>query len=332
MDKVDLQHGGGGTAMQDMLSRLLAKVTLRKVQGGIGLDELDDAGTIPLGDMTLVLTTDSYTVKPLFFNGGNIGKLSVCGTINDLAVMGAKPLALSSAFIVSAGFLFSDLEKIMDSLNAVLEEADVPLITGDTKVIEGEGLTISTTGIGIAKNIVRDSGLKVGDKIIVNGTVGDHGLAILSQREGIEFETKLCSDCAPLWDMVNEVLGYGVHAMKDPTRGGLASALNDMAQKSGVGVLINEEDIPLQDAVRSASEMLGIDPLTVANEGKIIFGVSADDATDVLKTLHGNRYGKDAKIIGEVTAEGTGCVTLETVIGGRRILETPVGDPVPRVC
>ncbi len=331
--KIKLIHGGGGEAMQELISCILGGISRRRVEGGIGLDELDDAATIPLGDRNLVFTTDSYTVKPLFFPGGDIGKLSVCGTINDLAVMGAKPLAISSAFVFGEGFSFANLNRIVESMNKASEETNTPIVTGDSKVVEDDiGLIINTSGLGIADKIVRDSGLEAGDKIIINGTVGDHGIAVMAKREGIGFETRLKSDCAPLWGLVGDILVYGIHAMKDPTRGGIANSLNEMARKSGVGILVHEGDIPVKEEVRAASEMLGIDPLTVANEGKVLMGVSDSDAEKVLEKIRKNRYGKNARIIGEVIKERKNRVILETIVGGKRILETPMGDPVPRVC
>jgi hydrogenase expression/formation protein HypE len=331
--RVKLIHGGGGEAMQELISLISESISKRKVEGGIGLDELDDAATIPFQGRNLVFTTDSYTVKPLFFSGGDIGKLSVCGTVNDLAVMGARPIAISSAFVVGEGFALSDLKRIVDSMDKVSREADTPIVTGDTKVVEDNvGLIINTTGIGVAVKVIQDSGLMEGDKIIVNGPIGDHGIAIMAEREGIEFETSLESDCAPLWGLVEGILGYEIHAMKDPTRGGIANSLNEFARKSGVGVLVYEEEIPVREEVRAASEMLGIDPLTVANEGKVLVGVSDSDAEKVLKKIRKSRYGGGARIIGEVTRENKGRVILETVVGGSRILEAPMGDPVPRVC
>jgi hydrogenase expression/formation protein HypE len=332
MKRIKLLDGGGGEAMHELISEIVKNLSLVKVDGGIGLDALDDSATIPLGGSNVVFTTDSYTVKPLFFPGGDIGKLSVSGTINDLAVMGARPIALATSFVIGEGLPLSDLKKIVRSMNAVCEEIPVPIVTGDTKVIENLDLIITTTGIGISDNPIRDSGLEIGDMIIVNGTVGDHGMAIMATREGIEFETGLRSDCTQLWSLIEKILEYDIHAMKDPTRGGLANSLNEMAKKSGVGILIHEDKIPVRGEVRSASEMLGIDPLMVANEGKVVVGVRDKDAEDVLKRMRKMRGGVNAKIIGEVTEKNRGQVIMETVIGGRRILETPAGDPVPRVC
>jgi hydrogenase expression/formation protein HypE len=331
-ERVKLIHGGGGEAMHGLLSVLLEKISNKNVAGGIGLAELDDAATIPFKGEQLVFTTDSYTVKPIFFPGGDIGKLSMCGTINDLSMMGGKPLAISSAFIVGAGFPIDDLHTIVESMDAVSREIGVPIVTGDTKVVENDiGILINTAGLGVAKKVVSDAGLRPGDKIIINGPVGDHGMAVLAGREGIAFETSLVSDCAPLWPMVEKVIGYDLHALKDPTRGGLASCVNEMAHKAKVDVFLDEDLIPVRESVRAASGMLGIDPLTVANEGKAVFGVAPGDAEAVLKALKKTKYGRDAVMFGEVI-KGTGRVILKTSIGGERLLEAPAGDPVPRVC
>ena len=250
--------------------------------------------------------------------------------------MGAKPLAISNAIIMQEGFPIADLDRIMKSLNETCEEVDVAVITGDTKVMEQgkiDGIVMVTTGIGIAKKgeIVRDSTLEVGDKIIVTGSLGDHGMSLMSFREGFGFETDLKSDTAPMWNVVKKALDVGgVTAMKDPTRGGFANAINEMASKSGKGVLLHQEAIPIKKEVHAVSEMLGIDPFEVANEGKVVMGVKADKAEEVLEAIKTEEYGKDAAIIGEVI-EGD-YVVVETPIGGERILEAPIADPVPRVC
>ncbi len=337
-DKINMVHGAGGEVMQDMIGDIiLGNLSKTSVNGGIGLEALDDGATIPLDDDHVVVTTvDSHTVQPLFFPGGDIGRISAAGTLNDVSVMGVKPVALTNAMVISEGFPRSDLETIMKSMNEACEEVDAAIISGDTKVIDQDkldGIIISTSGIGIGKkeDIVTDAGLEVGDKIIITGSVGDHGMAIMSKREGFGYDTELKSDVAPVWSMVEAAKKVGtITAMKDPTRGGIANALNEMANKSGVGMLLDEEKIPIKDAVNAVSEMLGIDPFEVANEGKVIMGVKADEAEDVLDSIQKTKYGKDAQIIGEVT-EGKH-VLMETVIGGERLIEPPIADPVPRVC
>jgi len=335
--KIGMSHGAGGEIMQDLISDIiLGNIKNKKVNGGVGLDELDDGASIPFGEYEIIISTDSHTIHPIFFPGGDIGKISMAGTINDVSVMGAKPLAIASAMVLSEGFLSEDLTKIVKSMDAVSREVDVAIVTGDTKVMEKDKLDkiiITTTGIGIVKKgeVKRDSNLKVGDQIILTGSVGDHGIALMSYREGFGFETDLQSDVAPVWGMVEAALNVGgVDAMKDPTSGGIANALNELASKSGVGMLIDEDKIPLKREVIAASEMLGIDPYEVANEGKVIMGVEKNKAEEILQAIRNTKYGKEAQIIGEVT-QGRH-VILDTIVGGRRILEEPIADPVPRVC
>ena len=336
-DKISMNHGAGGEVMANLItSAVLDNITKKSVNGGISLDALDDGATIPIGDYEIVVTTDGHTIDPLFFPGGDIGRISAAGTINDVSVMGAKPLAISNAIIMQEGFPIADLDRIMKSLNETCEEVDVAVITGDTKVMEQgkiDGIVMVTTGIGIAKKgeIIRDSTLEVGDKIIVTGSLGDHGMSLMSFREGFGFETDLKSDTAPMWNVVKKALDVGgVTAMKDPTRGGFANAINEMASKSWKGVLLHQEAIPIKKEVHEVSDMLGIDPFEVANEGKVVMGVKADKAEEVLEAIKTEEYGKDAAIIGEVI-EGD-YVVVETPIGGERILEAPIADPVPRVC
>jgi hydrogenase expression/formation protein HypE len=330
--KVSMMHGAGGEVMGELLQ------TLTKFKhnnaGGIGLEALDDGAVIPVNGTNLVFTTDSHVVRPVFFPGGDIGRIAVCGTINDLAMMGGRPVALSCGMIIEEGFEIDDLARIVDSMDEALGEAGASLVTGDTKVMERgalDGIVINTAGIGIARHIVRDNGLKPGDIIIVSGTLGDHGIAIMAHREGFDLGEQIHSDVAPLWGLVEQVLDAGpVHAMKDPTRGGFASAINEMARKSGVSVRIREECIPVRKSVSSAAAMLGIDPLEVANEGKVVMGVPPSSVDSILSALHGHRYGKDAAVVGVVTKGSH--VIMETTIGGERFIEPPMGDPVPRVC
>ncbi|MEW6011430.1 MAG: hydrogenase expression/formation protein HypE [Methanobacterium sp.] len=335
--KIGMSHGAGGEVMQNLISDIILKnIKNKRVNGGVGLDDLDDGASIPLGDLEIVLSTDGHTVDPLFFPGGDIGKLSIAGTVNDIAVMGAKPLAITNGMVIREGFPADDLETIVKSMDAVCQETGVSIITGDTKVMEQgklDEMIITTTGIGVVNKgeIKRDSSLKVGDKIILSGSVGDHGMALMSYREGFGFDTDLQSDVAPIWEIVEKALAIGgVTSMKDPTRGGLANALNEIANKSGVGLLVEEDKIPLKEPVIAVSEMLGIDPYEVANEGKVIIGVEKELADETLSAIRKTRYGAEAQIIGEVTEDNH--VILETSLGGKRILEAPIADPVPRVC
>jgi len=346
--RVTLSDGAGGEKMQAFIRRFILS-NLETAAGEIPLGLLDDSAVID----GIVFTTDSYTVKPLFFPGGDIGSLSVAGTVNDLSVMGAQPIALSCSLIISDGFLLKDLDVILQSMKEYAQMADVPVITGDTKVVERtavEGLFINTSGIGkrsqyLDKNIeaVRarreydynwpnDSALAAGDKIIISGTVGDHGVALLSFREGYGFETKVKSDAKPLNHMIEKALRVGgVTVMKDPTRGGVANALNEWSEKSKVGIVIDEEQIPLNEAVVTACEMLGIDPLEIGNEGKALIAVIPELADEVLQVLKKTREGKDAAIIGEASSEYRG-VAMRTSVGGLRVIESPIGDPIPRIC
>jgi hydrogenase expression/formation protein HypE len=333
MEKVSLIHGAGGEMMQSLIGSVFAGIKNNNA-GGIGLEALDDGAAIPFGDKYIVLTTDSHVIKPIFFPGGDIGRLSVSGTVNDLAMMGAKPIALTNGVIIPEGFPIDDLKKIVASVDDALGEVGAALVTGDTKVLPKEALDsilINTSGIGIADTPIRDSGLNPGDKVIVTGTIGDHGISIIAHREGFKFGSELQSDCAPIWNTVKAALEVGgVTAMKDPTRGGVANALNEMAKKSRVQIIIEEGSLPIRDDVRAAADMLGIDPMEVANEGKAVIGVRAEKAEATLKAIRGTKYGKNAVMIGTVE-KGNG-VLMHTKIGGKRFIEPPLGDPVPRVC
>lgn len=330
--KVQMMHGAGGEVMGELL-KVLSCVTHNNA-GGIGLESLDDGAVIPIGGTNIVFTTDSHVVHPIFFPGGDIGRIAVSGTINDLAMMGGRPIALSCGLILEEGFDVGDLERIMQSMNTALGEAGASLVTGDTKVVEKgalDGIAINTAGIGVAETVVRDNGLMPGDRIIVSGTLGDHGLAILTHREGFDLGDQIRSDVAPVWSLVKDAMAAGtVHAMKDPTRGGFAAAINEMARKAGVGVRLEEAAVPIRASVRSAGSLLGIDPLEVANEGKVVMGVPEEDAEAVLAAIRRHPLGKDAAIVGRVV-EGAS-VIMETSIGGERFIEPPMGDPVPRVC
>lgn len=335
--------------MQDLIKNKILKYLGNASNIEIPLEELDDSSIID----DIVFTTDSHTVKPLFFPGGDIGSLSVCGTVNDIAVMGAEPIALSLGFVLEEGFLIDDLDRILNSISKMCKKSGVPVITGDTKVVERgavEKLITNTSGIGkrteILENNIRevqpyrkfderwlkDSNLKNGDKIICSGTVGDHGIALLSFREGYGFDSIVKSDICPLNKMIAKALEVGgIVAMKDPTRGGLANALNEWSEKSKVGILIKEDKIPIRKEVRSACEMLGIEPLNIGNEGKAIIGCVKEKAEEILKVLKKTEEGKNAEIIGEIRKDIKG-VAMETFIGGIRIVDSPAGDPVPRIC
>jgi hydrogenase expression/formation protein HypE len=284
------------------------------------------------------VTTDSHVVQPIAFPGGDIGRLAVCGTVNDLAMMGAtEPLALSCAAIIEDGFARDVLAQIWDSIRLACEEAGTTIVTGDTKVMghgELDGLILNTTGLGWTDRVIRDAGLRPGDQILVTGTVGDHGLAVMATRNELALETTLASDVAPLNGLVRRALtagGEGVVALKDPTRGGLSSTLHEMAEKSGVGIVLDERAIPMRDEVRAVGELLGIDPLLVANEGKAVFGVRPEAANDVLEAIRSDPRGREAALIGECVAERPGFVVLDTGFGSRLLVEAE-GELLPRIC
>ncbi|HWP03199.1 MAG TPA: hydrogenase expression/formation protein HypE [Gemmatimonadaceae bacterium] len=289
---ITLRHGGGGRAMRLLIEETLAAGFADLPVDGVGLDAMDDGAALRLGDQWLVLTTDSHVVHPIFFPGGDIGRLAVAGTVNDLAMMGAtRPLGLTSAVVMEEGFRRSDLVRIRDSMLATCREAGVAIVSGDTKVMgrgELDGIVIATSGVGLASRLVRDCGLRPGDVIVFTGTIGDHGLALMALRHGLALDAPLESDVAPLNGLIARAMeagGDGVSAMKDPTRGGVASALHEMAGKSGVGIVIEEAKVPISPVVRSAAEMLGLDPFQIANEGKAILGVRPEAADRVLEAL-----------------------------------------------
>lgn len=335
-EKISLEQGGGGSKMMELISETVLKEFSLKKVGPVGLDELDDGAAIAVGGKNLVFTTDSHTVKPIFFPGGDIGRLAVAGTVNDLAVMGGRPLAMASAVVVEEGFPAEDFKKVCRSMNQTSVEANVHLVTGDFKVMEKgalDGMIVTTTGIGLAEEVKTDSMLKPGQKIIVTGTVGDHGATIMASREGLEVSGDLRSDVAPVWGMVEAAIKVGgVSAMKDPTRGGLAAAINEMASKSNFGVVLEEEKIPISGPVKNLCELLGLDPLTMTNEGKVLMGVDETKAETVLEAVRKTKYGSKAEIIGEATSENPKNVILKTAVGGSRLLRAPIGDPIPRIC
>ena len=337
-DKISLAHGAGGKIMADLLKIITASITEKNLANGIGLNELDDGGTIPLQTHEIVVTADGHTVDPIFFPGGDIGRLAVSGTVNDVLMMGAIPLAITDSIIVEEGFETSDLKKILDSMNETAKEAGVKIIAGDFKVVPKgklDKIIISTSGIGVLEKgkVILDSGLKPGNKIIVTGTIGDHGTAILAKREGMAFETSLISDTRPLTDLILSATNSGkITAMKDPTRGGVSSALNELAEKSKISIVLNEKDLPIRQEVKTASEIFGIDPLDITCEGIAIIGVESRDANKVLASIQNSKYGENARIIGEVKAENPGKIILKTLFGSHRIIDMPPGEPIPRVC
>ncbi len=361
--KVLLAHGSGGYLSHELVERLFLKHFRNPV-----LARLDDAAVVEVSnlgllvpgatspgvenaDLKLAFTTDSYVVSPIFFPGGDIGKLAVCGTINDLAMSGAKPLYLSAGFILEEGLAFEDLELVVASMAETARTAGVSIVTGDTKVVgygKADKLFINTAGLGVVPSDVDIGSDKArpGDVIIVSGPIGDHGMTIMSQREGLRFRSALESDCAPLHGLVAAILGAvsspgaggsspspaAIRCLRDPTRGGLATALCEVADKSKHGIEIEDRAIPVRDEVRAACELLGLDPLYVANEGKLVAFVEPGAVDTVLTAMRGHQYGRDATVIGHVTDEHRGRVVLRTALGARRIVDMLVGEQLPRIC
>ncbi|MBC8481162.1 MAG: hydrogenase expression/formation protein HypE [Planctomycetes bacterium] len=334
-DKIILAHGGGGQLSDDLIgNKILTRLTNKT------LEKLGDSASLSLDSTDICFTTDSYVVKPLFFNGGDIGKLSVCGTANDLAMAGARPLFLSLALIIETGLEMKTLEKILDSIATEARENNIQVATGDTKTVEtgsADKIFINTAGIGIkikTANLGMNR-IKSGDKIIINGTIGDHGMTIISQRKGIEFESQLKTDCACLAPLSCKLLEEveGVKFMRDPTRGGAAVALNDIAKGSGLNIEIDQQKIPVNRTVQAAADVLGFDVLNIANEGKFIAVVAPEDAQKALDICKAHPLGKDASIFGEVTdSDEAPIVEMKTEIGGRRIVQIPYGRQLPRIC
>jgi hydrogenase expression/formation protein HypE len=327
-----LAHGGGGQLSQDLIRHLF----LPNFENPL-LAPMHDGALLEINGTKLAFTTDSYVVSPLFFPGGDIGALAVNGTVNDLAVCGAKPLYLSCAFILEEGLKIETLAQIALSVRRAAQEAGVLLVTGDTKVVEkgkGDGLFLNTSGIGIIQRPMQPAQVKPGDAILVSGSLGDHGVAILSVREGLEFEGTMKSDTANLYPLVESLLNNcaELHCMRDPTRGGLASTLNEISASAGVGMVIEEQAIPVRPEVQGACEILGLDPLYVANEGKLVAFVAAPEAEKALAALQSHPLGKAAAIIGHVTQENPGLVVMRTAVGGERIVEMMSGEQLPRIC
>jgi hydrogenase expression/formation protein HypE len=331
---VALKQGGGGRAMRALIESMFVRDFATLPFEGVGITAMDDGAAFRIGDEWLVMTTDSHVVHPIFFPGGDIGRISISGTVNDLAMMGATSVAgLTCAVILEEGFSLETLQRIQRSMLTACIEANAPVVTGDTKVMgrgEIDGIVINTTGIGLTRTLVRDSGLSVGDRIIVTGFVGEHGLAVMASRHGIDIGDDLVSDVAPLNTLIAPIVGDAT-AMKDPTRGGVSSALHEMASKSRVGIVIEERSVPLTAAVRAVGELLGIDPLHVANEGKALIGVRPKRVAGVLAKLHAHPLGRNAAVIGTCVAERPGSIILDTGFG-RRLLAEPEGEPLPRIC
>ena len=330
MERILLAHGSGGR-----LSHELIKTLFQKYLGNPYLNQMNDATLLP-GREQLAVTTDSFVVSPLFFQGGNIGKLAVCGTVNDLAVSGAIPKFLTLALILEEGLPMDELERIIESVAETATEAGVAIVCGDTKVVErgnADKIFINTTGIGyITDRLVGPDQIRPGDEILITGTIGDHGIAILSDREGLEFGTPVVSDCAPLNGLIDAFYLPGVKCMRDPTRGGVATTLNELAQQAGVSMLLVEEQFPLSPSVEGACEMLGLEPLYLANEGKVLVIVGPDVADEVLQKMQVHPLGRNATRIGQVQAGKPGLVILETALTGKRVIGMLEGEHLPRIC
>jgi hydrogenase expression/formation protein HypE len=331
---ISLDHGSGGRASHE----LVRSVFLPQFKN-ILLDSLEDSTVFEIGRHKLAFSTDSYTVDPIFFPGGDIGCLAVHGTVNDVAMRGAQPLYLSVGFIIEEGFPMADLERILKSMKDAAKAAGVQIIAGDTKVVNRgavDKIFINTTGVGVVKNDADISGknAQVGDVVMASGTMGDHGVTILSMREGLSFEAPIESDSASLNELVSEMMAVSneIHAMRDPTRGGLATTLNEIALQSNVGIELVEDQIPLREGVEGACEILGLDPLYLANEGKLVAFVAPEDADKVLNCMKAHPYGSEAAIIGRAVSENRGRVFMKTGIGGTRILDMLAGEQLPRIC
>jgi hydrogenase expression/formation protein HypE len=333
-DLILLGHGSGGRLSHQLLSDLIIPTL-----SGIPAEGQNDAAIVIHNGQRFAFTTDSYVVDPIFFPGGNIGTLAVNGTVNDLAMMGAKPLCMSVGLILEEGFARHELLEIVSSMRRSADEAGVTIVTGDTKVVprgKADRIFINTSGIGTIDKGVEISGERArpGDLIIINGTIGDHGIAVMAKREGLDLESDIRSDCAPLNGLVEEILkeGDAVHVLRDPTRGGVATTLKEIALQSKVGITLREPALPFNEAVRGVCAILGLDPLYVANEGKLLAIVDPGKAPAVLARMRDHRFGSDAAIIGEVTEETAGRVQMETVVGGIRAVEMLAGEQLPRIC
>jgi hydrogenase expression/formation protein HypE len=347
-DVILLAHGSGGTLSHDLIERLFAhhfaNPTLLRMDDSAVIEFAAPGSVAP---PRLAFSTDSYVVSPLFFPGGDIGKLAVCGTVNDVSMSGARPLWLSAGFIIEEGLAFAELERIVASMAAVARQAGVEIVTGDTKVVDrgsADKLFVNTAGLGLVPAGVEVAGdrARAGDVVLLSGTIGDHGMTIMTQREGLRFDSPLQSDCAPLNGLVADLLaaassdspqdGGVIHCLRDPTRGGLATTLNELAGRSGVGIELEEEAVPIREPVRSACELLGLDPLYVANEGKLVAIVAPEAADAALAVLRAHEYGREAAAVGRVTADHPRRVVLRTALGARRIVGMLAGEQLPRIC
>lgn len=337
--QIVLGHGSGGKLTAELIDKVFRPAFTNPF-----LDKLDDQAVVQVNGTRLAFTTDSFVVTPIFFPGGDIGRLAINGTVNDLAMSGARPLYLAAAFILEEGLAADDLRRVVESMRDAANEAGVLLVTGDTKVVnrgKGDQVFITTTGLGVIDGSVEISAdrARPGDKIILSGFIGDHGMAVMSQRENLEFEGAIESDCAPLHGLVNvmlEVTGREglptIHCLRDPTRGGVATTLNEIAGQSQVGMLLQERNIPVRETVQGACEILGLDPLYVANEGKLVAIVAAASADEIVQRMRQHPLGGEAAVIGEVVADHAGMVLMKTEIGGTRVLDVMFGEQLPRIC
>jgi hydrogenase expression/formation protein HypE len=333
-NKILLDHGSGGKISHRLISDIILPIFDNPV-----LSHLDDGAVLDINGKKIAFSTDTYTVEPIFFPGGNIGDLAINGTVNDIAMCGAKPLFLSIGLVIEEGFPVSDLDKILISMNAAALEAGVQVVTGDTKVVPkgaADGIFINTSGIGLIPEGVDVAGrnARTGDKVILSGSIADHGIAIFTKRKGMTFEASASSDTAPLNHMVQSMLdaSKGIHVLRDPTRGGVGTALNEIALSSGVGMMIHEEKIVIRDEVAGICELMGFDPLYVANEGKLLAFVASNDAEKILEVMREDVHGREAGIIGEVVPDNPGMVCMKTRIGGTRIIDMLTGEQLPRIC
>jgi hydrogenase expression/formation protein HypE len=345
---IQLAHGSGGRLSHDLVEHLFAQhfdnPPLLQLDDS-AVVEIHSAGSETSGPRShttrLAISTDSYVISPIFFPGGDIGKLAVCGTVNDVSMSGAHPLWLSAGFILEEGLPLADLERIVTSMAATARQAGVQIVAGDTKVVDrgsADRIFINTAGVGLVPPGVDIAGdqARPGDLVLLSGTIGDHGMTIMTQRDGLRFDSPLESDCAPLNGMVASLLAAvplgAIRCLRDPTRGGLATTLNELAQRSGVGIEVDETAVPVRDAVRGACELLGLDPLYVANEGKLVAAVAPEHAVSALAALRAHEYGHMAAIIGRVSESHTGRVVLRTALGARRVVDMLVGEQLPRIC